>query len=237
MGRRGTHPRMAFKRHTIAALLLVLTVPAQVWAARCGDDVEGVRIACACGDSVVSDTRLLPSDPVVAGRCRSDGLIVQAARGIVSLTLDLDGNALTGEGRGTGILIHDGGSDGAILIGGRDGKPGQVAGFRVGVSARGSYAIRAMENLVVVGNESDGVRVSGRGAAIHGVVSDDNGAHGIRARGRDHAIAGVAAGGNGRADVRVSGNGHYVDTDDAMRTKASTRVTGNGNVVAGEVAR
>lgn len=228
---------MAFNRSILATFLLVLVLAPQAFAGHCGDDVDGERIACACGDVVVSDTRLSRTDPVVSERCRSDGLIVRAASGIESLTVDLNGNTLTGEGRGTGILIHDGGTAGAILIGGRDGAPGQVAGFRVGVSARGSGTLFAAENLLLIGNETDGIRLSGRAASIRGVVSDDNGSHGIRARGRDHALAGVSATGNGRADVRVSGNGNYVGTDARTRERGSTHVTGGGNVVADEVAR
>lgn len=232
---------MSFRARAVSILLLtpflIAVSPGASSAGRCGDAVDGERVPCACGDVVVSDTRLLPSDPVVSGRCPDDGLILRAGEGVESLVLDLDGNGLTGRGSGAGILILDGGSEGAILIGGRDGDPGQVAGFRVGVSARGSDDLLAMENLIVLGNETDGIRVSGRGAVLSGVVADDNGGHGLRARGRDHALAGVAASGNGRQDVRVSGNGHYVESEPRAAAEGTVRVTGAGNVVTPEVAR
>ena len=216
--------------------LLVLAISAAE-AAPCGDDVDGERVACSCGDTVVADTRLLPGDPVVRERCRANGLIVSAPREVESLTLDLGGQSLVGRGSGTGILVLDGGRDGAILIGGRDGAPGHVAGFRVGVSARGSRKLHAAENLIVVGNDADGVRVSGRGSVVRGVVADDNGGSGVRAHGRDHALDGVSARGNRRFDLRVSGNGHYVGADARTVEGRASRVTGSGNVVTPEVAR
>lgn len=220
----------------VTALVLTAGVAA---AGNCGDDVNGQRVPCACGDTVVSDTRLVKTDPVASQRCPDDGLTVRAAGQVESLTLDLAGLQVTGQGSGIGIHVLDGGSAGAILIGGNDGHPGQVAGFRVGVSARGSHTILAAENLLVVGNETDGLQVSGRGVGLSGVVSDDNGRSGIRARGRDHALEGVSAAGNGRYDLRVSGNGHYIGTDERTLESGAARVTGGGNVVVptAEVSR
>jgi hypothetical protein len=201
-------------------------------AANCGDDVNGRRVPCACGDTVVSDTRLVKTDPVVKQRCSDDGLVVRAAGQVESLTLDLGGLPLTGRGSGVGIKVLDGGAHGAILIGGNDGAPGQIAGFRVGISARGSRGIRAAENLVVFGNETDGIQVSGRGAALRGVVADDNGREGVRAHGRDHGLEGVSAAGNRGYDLRVSGNGHFVGADTATLERGKAHVTGGSNVVA-----
>jgi hypothetical protein len=232
---------MASIKNPSAIFLLTLVVwtahPGQAGAARCGDDVEGVRVACACGDVLVSDARLLPTDPIAKERCQDDGLLVRAGRGVESLTFDLGGQSLTGQGFGSGIRIMDGGSDGAILIGGPDGRPGQIAGFRVGISAQGTRDLRAAVNLLVLGNETDGVRVSGRGSQLQGVVSDENGGSGFRARGRDHALDGVSANGNGRVGVRMSGNGHYLGTDARTREGDGTHVTGSGNVIESEEAR
>ena len=201
-------------------------------AGNCGDDIGGQRVACGCGDTVVSDTRLVKTDPVVTERCARDGLTVRAVGEVESVTLDLAGLQLTGQGAGIGIRVVDGGSSGAILIGGKDGRPGQVAGFRVGISGRSSRGILAAENLIVLGNETDGVQISGRGASLNGVVADDNGRSGVRAHGRDHALDAVSAAGNGRFDLRVSGNGHFVGTDAETIEKGGARVTGSGNVVA-----
>lgn len=221
---------------SITPLVLCAGVAA---AANCGDDVNGQRVPCACGDTVVSDTRLVRTDPVVTQRCPEDGLTIRAAGQVESLTLDLAGLPVTGSGAGVGIRVINGGSLGAILIGGKDGALGQVAGFRVGVSARGSAGLRAAENLIVLGNEADGLRISGRGAALNGVVADDNGRSGVRAHGRDHSLEGVTAKGNQRYDLRVSGDGHFVGTDANTLNRGASRVTGSGNVIAptAEVAR
>jgi hypothetical protein len=219
-----------------APVLLGFTLTAAL-AGRCGDDVDGERVACACGDVVVSDTRLLASDPVVRERCAADGLAIRAPQGAESITLDLGGLTLAGRGAGTGVLVLDGGREGAVVVGGRDGSPGHVAGFRVGVAARGSRKLKAAENLIVVGNDSDGLRISGRGAAVRGVVADDNGDRGVRVRGRDHALDGVSARGNKHFDLRVSGNGHYVGADARTIEGRASRVTGAGNAVSAEIAR
>lgn len=239
----GCHGIMVqLQRLTAFVLILLISIAFHrglAEAASCGDDVGGERVACACGDVVVSDTRLRSTDPVVRGACPADGLTLRAAGDVESLTLDLAGLQLTGKGRGTGILVSDGGRQGAILIGGRDGQPGQIAGFRVGVSAQGSRGILAAENLVVLANETDGLRVRGRGASLRGIVTDANGRSGVRAHGRDHSLDDVSATSNGRYDLRVSGNGHLVVTDPATLDKGTARVTGDTNVVlpSSEAAR
>jgi hypothetical protein len=221
-----------------SATLLVLSAGV-AGAANCGDDVNGERVACACGDTVVSDTRLVKTDPVVRQRCPDDGLIIRAPGQIESLTLDLAGLPLTGKGRGVGVQVLDGGSQGALIIGGKDGRPGQIAGFRVGISARGASGLRAAENLIVLGNETDGIQVSGRGAVLNGVVADDNGRSGVRAHGRDLSLEGISAAGNRRYDLRVSGNGNYVAPDAETLERGAARVTGGNNVIepTTEVAR
>jgi hypothetical protein len=219
-------------------VLILLAQAATALAGACGDDVGGQRVACACGDVVVSDVRLQRSDPVVGGPCSDDGLIVDAVRGTDSVTVDLAGLSLIGGGSGIGVHVRDGGAEGAYLIGGPDGRPGQVAGFRVGVSARSTRGLRAAANLIVSGNEQDGLQLSGRSATIAGVLADENGRSGIVARGRDHTLDGVAARKNGHHDLRVSGNGHFVAADETTASDGSNRVTGRGNVVTGtEVER
>ncbi len=218
---------------------LILAVRATTAAAGvCGDDIGGERVACACGDTVVSTARLQRSDPIVGGSCPGNGLVIDAARDVESVTLDLAGFSIIGDGGGTGILVRDGGSEGAYVIGGPDGRPGQIAAFRVGVSARAARGIRGAANLIVSGNAQDGVRISGRASVLSGIVADENGRSGIVARGRDHALDGVAARDNGHNDLRVSGNGNFVATEETTTSRGATRVTGRGNVVTGsEVPR
>ena len=46
-------------------------------AADCGDDINGRRVACACGDVVVASVRLQPDDPILGAPCGGDGLVVR----------------------------------------------------------------------------------------------------------------------------------------------------------------
>ncbi len=218
--------------------LVILAYAVSAGAGVCGDDVGGERVACACGDTVVASARLQRTDPIVTGACRNGGLVLDAAADAESVTVDLAGLSIIGSGSGIGIFVRDGGSAGAYVIGGPDGRPGQIAGFRVGVSARGSRGIGGAANLVVSGNAQDGVRIAGRAATMSGIVADENGRSGIVARGRDHALEGVAARKNGHHDLRVSGNGNFVATEESTSAGSSSRITGRGNVVAGtEVQR
>ena len=70
------------------------------YAANCGDDVDGARVPCACGDQVNSDTTLQATDPVVAnGPCKSFGLKIKGGDKI----LDCDGLLVEGTGKSTGL--------------------------------------------------------------------------------------------------------------------------------------
>jgi hypothetical protein len=60
--------------------LLVLSVAATAHRGFCGDDVDGVRVPCDCGDVIASDTTLQSDDPIGTRRCPMDGLTVRAER-------------------------------------------------------------------------------------------------------------------------------------------------------------
>jgi parallel beta-helix repeat protein len=79
------------------ALGLAWTWP--VWAADCGDSagVGGARVPCACGDSVVTDTTLGATDPIVMDGCRDD---VAAGLDLVQPSITLDCAGLTIDGPG-----------------------------------------------------------------------------------------------------------------------------------------
>src|SRR5688572_18541302 len=105
----------------LARLVLVAGVLASIQPAlakECGDDLEGRRVACACRDTVVSDTVLRPGDPVVSGRCNQGGLVLRARSLAETIRLDLAGLSIVGSGVGDGISVVEGGSDGAVLVGG-----------------------------------------------------------------------------------------------------------------------
>ncbi|MEE8311202.1 MAG: hypothetical protein V3R77_03020, partial [Candidatus Binatia bacterium] len=188
-----------FMLHRIATLFLaaaVIVTAQSVAAGVCGDDVGGVRVPCACGDVVVSSTRLQVGDPITAGRCELDGLILRAATTAESITLDLGGLAIVGSGVGHGLLIERGGSDGAVVIGGPAGKHAEIVGFSVGVNVPNPQALRRLERIHAKGNRYDGLRIRQAGAHLIDVTATDNGREGIKVLGSGGRLIGVHAEGN-----------------------------------------
>jgi len=190
----------------IAALLATgLLAPAAAMAGLCGDDVEGARVACRCGDIVVSDTRLHADDPVVLERCSGDGLIVRAAAGATTLHLSLGGQSLLGTGSGSGIRVIAGGRDGAVIEGGDTGARGVVAGFGTGIRATGRRSVGEVRSIDFNANTRDGVALWGMQVRLIDVGADKNGRDGVHVGGRDSDTAGVRADGNARYGVRITG--------------------------------
>lgn len=169
----------------------------------CGDDVDGTRVPCCCGDIVVSDTTLRDDDPIVSERCSADGLFVRA-RGKRSLRLDLAGHSLIGVGAGSGIRVLDGGEEGVVIVGGPDGEPGTVAGFYTGLRATAIRSVKVVRNLVLMGNTGDGLLVRGNGTRLEGVRAEANGRDGLRLGGRSVEVSDTRANDNLRYGLRVT---------------------------------
>jgi hypothetical protein len=199
------------------------------YAARCGDDVDGRRVACACGDVLVSDARLLPTDPVVAKRCEGDGLIVRAPVGAPSLRLDLGGQTLLGAGRGTGVRVLRGGEGGCAIVGGAGGEKGVVAAFGTGLRAGDLDAVREVQNVDFSGNARDGVYLRSKSAAVSGLRAERNGRDGLRIGGRTPRIHDVDARENGRYGVHVTAREAEVD---GARSRANRRADFRGHTGA-----
>ncbi|HYC54760.1 MAG TPA: hypothetical protein VEL28_07465 [Candidatus Binatia bacterium] len=222
----------------VAASVVALPAPSAL-AGACGDDVDGRRVACACGDVVVSDTALSAGDPVVSEACSGDGLFVSTPSGQAGITLDLSGLSIVGNGRGAGIRVVRGGTDGVAILGG-EGVRAQIAGFATGIAAAGSSAVREIRNVDLVANAKDGMKVrstgmkasdvsanrngrsglhlSGHGATLDGVEAKENAGTGIRLKGSGATVEGVSEG-NAGAGARLSGRGHDL---------SSTELVGNG---------
>ena len=184
--------RLAGRAVSFAAFV-VLALSTAAPAALCGDDVAGRRVACGCGDTVVSTTTLRASDPVVTSVCGADGLVVRSGDG-GPVVLDLSGFTLSGSRVGVGIRVLDGGEGGAVVRG------GSVSGFAVGVKAGARGARARVERLYTGDNKTDGLAVRGE-TELSAVVSERNGRDGVRVHGRDVAGRDVQAAGNGRAAV------------------------------------
>jgi hypothetical protein len=218
---------------TACALLACFTLIAAgrpVFAGVCGDDVDGARVACHCGDTVVSNTRLRSTDPVAAAQCSRDGLLVDAADGAPGLILDLGGQTVKGAGDGYGMRVLDGGKGGVILTGGSVAVPGTVASFRVGISARGKDVLSEVENVVVTGCKRDGIVVHTDGGKVEGVIVERNGRDGLRLRGRAQSLDGVIASENRRDGLRVSGRDNRAVGGSYANGRLDARTNGRNQI-------
>ncbi len=88
---------------SMAILMTVAGAPA--WAADCGDKAGagGTRVACACGDTVITNATLKSGDPVVNAVCAGVGLSI----GANDITLNCNGREISGDPDETGILLVD----------------------------------------------------------------------------------------------------------------------------------
>lgn len=180
-------------------------------AKECGDNVRGERVACACGDSVVSSTKLQVDDPIVRGRCSGDGLVLHAPPLEESLVLDLAGLSIVGSGFGNGIAVESGGSDGAVIVGGTQERRGQVVGFGTGIQVRSGRSVRRIEALELEGQRHDGLMLLSAGTFVVNVRARRNGGDGFRVAGHGGRLLGVEATENRRAGLRVSSRYTVID--------------------------
>jgi hypothetical protein len=187
----------------LLALAGFLTSSVPAFAKDCGDDLGGQRVACGCGDTVVSDTVLRPEDPVVRGRCPEDGLVVRARGLAETIRLDLAGLSIVGSGVGDGIAVVAGGSDGAVLTGGSAERRGEIVGFGTGVNVRTARAARRIESLEVEGQRHEGLLLRSAGTFVTGVRAIRNGGDGVRVSGEGGRLFDIEAIENKGAGVRV----------------------------------
>jgi parallel beta-helix repeat protein len=139
---RRAHPQRGLWRllSAFGALALVLGTSGPAWAKDCGDTAgpNDSRIACACGDNVVTDTELEDTDPVVTDLCTDFGLTL----GADDIELDCEDETLTGDGIGAGIRVE--------ALNGVKIEECEVTGF-----ARG-FVLANSEGLVVKDNKAHG---------------------------------------------------------------------------------
>lgn len=196
----------------------------------CGDDIGGTRVACDCGDVVISDTRLEAGDPVVNRRCSLDGLVVAPSFRRESLTLDLNGLTISGDLYGVGIRVESGGASGAVLRGAGSGRAyGQVVGFMTGIASRSFGSVARIEGVEVHGARSHGVSLRGRGVLLVDVTAIGNGGDGVHLVGHGGRLVRVSAFANAK-------NGVVVLADAPIVEASAERNGGHGVVVRGRGA-
>jgi hypothetical protein len=184
----------------VLTLWLVAVSPANGAGRRCGDDVDGRAVPCACGDVLVSSRTLSAADPITHAPCPHGGLLVAVPADDEPATLDLGGLTLAGSRRGVGIQVVSGGAGGLTIAG-----PGTVRGFAVGVAARGALA--AVRDVASIDNGADGFRLTGDGYRVTNCEAARTGRVGFALTGRNFQADGNRAFDNARTGISVAGAG------------------------------
>ena len=194
-----TYPCASRALRLLLAIGLVLAAGRASAMHRCGDDVDGKPVACACGDLLVSSRTLGAADAVTTKRCALNGLVVAASGPI---TLDLGGRTVAGNGQGVGVLVVRGTLS---LVG-----PGSVERFEIGVRAEGDALLASVVAVRLAGHRLDGLVARGGGYSIQGSVAEGNGRDGFALGGSGYALDGNRASGNGRYGFELVGMGAHV---------------------------
>jgi hypothetical protein len=217
----------------LAAAILAVVSGGTAWAVDCGDKVDGERIACSCGDNVVSDTTLMPGDPVVPVPCSGDGLIMFPPGDSPGITLNLGGLVIRGNDSGSGIKVVRGGQLGSAIVGGGEatGSRAAIVGFGKGISAAGSKVLTEIRDLDVHDNKYDGLRIRTSGVRIENVDSHSNGRDGVVVSGHGNEVEGVVSSRNHRDGVQVRGSGTKVDAQSVGNNRNGTVVGGRGHEI------
>ncbi|MFN2426226.1 MAG: right-handed parallel beta-helix repeat-containing protein [Candidatus Binatia bacterium] len=214
-----------------ACALLVVTAHAAA-AGACGDSVDGKRVPCACGDSVVTDTVLWPTDPIVTEPCSGDGLTLFASSGADSLTLHLGGQSIVGRGYGAGIRVARGGRLGAVIVGGdKDDSRAEIARFGTGIRAFGRDALREVRAIDIHDNTADGLRIHASGVTLDDVRTERNGSNGLALSGHGNRVSDLTARNNARDGLQVHGSAATVSAETTNNGRNGAVISGRGNRV------
>jgi hypothetical protein len=231
----------------VAIILVLALAPPAAAAKSCGDtsNSKGRDVKCACGDTVTTNT-VVKNDPVRRGVCAGIGLLVNTG-----VTVNLNGNAVTGNGTGVGLRI----------LGNATVRNGSVRGFGTGILVEDGTV--ALTDVKADANEGSGLLVSPSSTGVPIVtvsgplasVSDNGGSGIFIAPGAEVEITGASAGAklpvlrNGGSGIEVRGqlqatfvkvgesadHGVLVETDDTAEFIES-QVNDSGNHPDGGVA-
>jgi parallel beta-helix repeat protein len=161
--------RATWKSILCGSIILAVLGSGPTWADQCGDTAgpNRTRIACACGDEVVTSTRLRPRDPVVDADCESNGLVI----GENDITLDCRGLVISGSPNWAGVVVSV--KQNATV------RRCQVTGFSSGIDLTRSDGLTIERNNVY--RNDNGITVGARlsNSKIFGNRIADNGNEGI----------------------------------------------------------
>src|SRR5262245_37918534 len=191
---------------------------------------------CHCGDTVVVDTRLDGSDPVLRTPCPMNGLFVASG-----VTLTING-AIRAESGNTcsGIALLEGATDVVVTT-------GKIVGFQTGIGgevtksrfsrlqiAGGSVCLflagddNTIESNAVTGCADSGIDIFGDRNRVSLNRAEDNGRHGITIGGLGNAVARNVA-------LRNRANGFDIFGEEATVDRNQSRYNAHdGFLIAGK---
>ena len=193
---------------------LLTTMPATgVWAdhrpGTCGDTAHlGLDVPCACGDTVVTDTILDSSDPVLEGGCFPVGLVIAGGVTLDAHALNPPGPGLCDSSRGftTGIEIL--GNDVTISHGIIRGCGTAIFGFLSGTT---------IERVTARDGET-GFFMFGNNHTFRNNLCQDNSAQGLVIIGNGNVLERNYCVRNGQGDgITVIGSSNTLKTNRAER--------------------
>ena len=190
-------------RRFVWIVLFLTSIGPPAFAAVCGDNVAGQDVPCRCGDTVGSSV-VLTDDPVTMTQCRRHALVVSLGREVTGVEIDLNGKTLRGSGKGAGLWVTSGGSDGVRIV--SNSTPALIEGFRDGIAARTMGTVQVIDNVIVNNSVRDGIHILSDGVQIRDSEAYNSGRDGFFVRGEAWVLQGLHAFNSGRHGLRVSGN-------------------------------
>src|SRR5262245_2048340 len=175
----------------LASLAPMAACRVPAWADSCGDRAGPgeARVACACGDTVITDTALKPGDPVVNALCSDVGLSI----GVDHVTLNCNGRGFAGT-TGQGIVLS--GRTGVVV------RSCRVTGFASGILLERSTGNTLLDNELLESQNGIEILISHDNLVKANVVTPTVEAIRVAAA-RANAIVGNTLNG----EVNSAGNG------------------------------
>ena len=216
---------------TASLLLIALGSPAYAGDGALEISQTCVATGCFPGDTAgfpvqtQSDARYVLTSSLVLPNANTDGVVLATGA-----TLDLNGFAITGPYQCTGVppvCTGTGNGFGVMLNAGATLRNGAVRGMLIGVDIQGRSV--TVENVVIEGNDNQGIGGGGEGMIVRGCHVSRNGGSGILMSGADGAsITGNVVMQNAGYGINMSATGASIlgntivdNTNSGILTSAS----------------
>lgn len=172
--------------------MLLITLASPAFAGDGALEISQACVATGCfpGDTAgfpvqtQSDTRYVLTSSLVLPNANTDGVVVASGA-----TLDANGFAIVGPYQCTGVppvCTGSGNGFGVVLNAGATLRNGTVRGMKIGVDVVGRSV--TVENVVIEGNDDQGVGGGGEGMILRGCHVSRNGGSGVLMSDADGAL-------------------------------------------------